>query len=671
MAMRSHGPFVLSAQRSDKTPQPTRFRRGMYISKFQVSNYKSYRNSGEVEFKPGFNILTGQNSAGKTALLEALTFQFAPRPHVGPATVPTPGIAPDPSTSVAVDLVISGQEMVQLLRTMSGARFQFPRPVNGFRFPSGLVFDGTPDRMNKALGELTQQSELQIRVQLTRSVTTGDSDSWAVKDANFLGIYQIDGAGHQQTQWPFFTVRVSPEATLLVDGGPSDRVTADDVRALLASQLRLRIYRFRAERFNVGQSPFGNNPTMSPNASNLPEVLNVLNANRPRFDELNREAGQILPQVRQVSVRPSGGNNVEILIWAHGKTDRLDLAIPLNECGSGVGQVLAILYVVMTSDHPQVIIVDEPQSFLHPGAVWKLVEVLKRYPRHQYIFATHSPTVITAADPATLIMVRAIDGESSLETMDPDNAKHLQAYLSEIGARLSDVFGADNILWVEGQTEEKCFPLLLRKLANRSLMGTAVVGIRQTGDLQGRDREKVLGTYRKLSEAKTLLPKAIAFVFDEECMAEKQKEDLRKMGPGLVHFLPMRMYENYLLDAEAVANVANGIKDLRERPVSADDVTRLFEAKRDMRDPKDPTGRQLLYFCKGITDVPADWKRHIHAADVLKDVFTELSDAKVSYEKTVHSVAITQLMIEQYPDKLRDLTKWLAGLVWPQERSGA
>jgi predicted ATPase len=45
--------------------------------------------------------------------------------------------------------------------------------------------------------------------------------------------------------------------------------------------------------------------------------------------------------------------------------------------------VLAILYVVMTSNHPQTIIIDEPQSFLHPGAVKKLIEVLKQYPQHQ------------------------------------------------------------------------------------------------------------------------------------------------------------------------------------------------------------------------------------------------------------------------------------------------
>jgi recombinational DNA repair ATPase RecF len=39
----------------------------MHISKFQITNYKSYRESGEIELKTGFNILTGQNSAGKTA----------------------------------------------------------------------------------------------------------------------------------------------------------------------------------------------------------------------------------------------------------------------------------------------------------------------------------------------------------------------------------------------------------------------------------------------------------------------------------------------------------------------------------------------------------------------------------------------------------------------------
>jgi len=48
--------------------------------------------------------------------------------------------------------------------------------------------------------------------------------------------------------------------------------------------------------------------------------------------------------------------------------------VPLSESGTGVGQVLAILYVVFTSEYPRTIVIDEPQSFLHPGAVRKLFE---------------------------------------------------------------------------------------------------------------------------------------------------------------------------------------------------------------------------------------------------------------------------------------------------------
>ena len=161
------------------------------------------------------------------------------------------------------------------------------------------------------------------------------------------------------------------------------------------------------------------------------------------------------------------------------------MALPLNQCGSGIGQVAAILYVVLTANHPQVIIIDEPQSLLHPGAIRKLIEVLKRYPQHQYIMATHSPTVITSANPATVTVARLEGVETRLQAIDIRQTQDLQLYLADIGARLSDVFGADNILWVEGQTEELAFPLILSQIAHRSLMGTAIVGIRQTGDLEG------------------------------------------------------------------------------------------------------------------------------------------------------------------------------------------
>ena len=65
------------------------------------------------------------------------------------------------------------------------------------------------------------------------------------------------------------------------------------------------------------------------------------------------------------------------------------------------------------ADFPQVILIDEPQSFLHPGAVRKLIEILRQHPQHQFIITTHSPTAVTAADPDVLLLLRVYASMSS------------------------------------------------------------------------------------------------------------------------------------------------------------------------------------------------------------------------------------------------------------------
>src|SRR5262249_10191187 len=159
--------------------------------------------------------------------------------------------------------------------------------------------------------------------------------------------------------------------------------------------------------------------------------------------------------------------------------------------------------------------------------------------------ATHSPTVISVADPATVTSARLNGAETTFQPIDTRQTRDLQLYLGDIGARLSDVFGADNVLWVEGQTEELAFPLILAQLAHRSLMGTSIVGIKQTGDLEGRDAKRVFELYRRLTGAAALLPPALGFILDRECRASTLREDLRRESQNRAHFLARRMFENY------------------------------------------------------------------------------------------------------------------------------
>lgn len=254
-----------------------------------------------------------------------------------------------------------------------------------------------------------------------------------------------------------------------------------------------------------------------------------------------------------------------MFIWTvDPSTERDDLAVPLTESGTGISQVLAILYVVLTSNFPRVFVIDEPQSFLHPGALRKLIGILKRYPEHQYIIATHSPAVITAADPNTISIVRMDDMESRVEALDVSETSSLRMMLAEVGARLSDVFGADSILWVEGRTEELCFPLILEGVAKRSQRGVEIIGVNQTGDFEGRNAKSTFRIYRKLSTGRGLLPPAVGFIFDREGRSKREIQDLKReskddRGRPQVYFLARRMYENYLLNPQAIAEVVSEI----------------------------------------------------------------------------------------------------------------
>jgi len=224
----------------------------------------------------------------------------------------------------------------------------------------------------------------------------------------------------------------------------------------------------------------------------------------------------VLPEIEAVTFRPNeqGGGRVRALLWNIDQdTEREDLAVPLSESGTGVGQVLAILYVVFTSEYPRTIVIDEPQSFLHPGAVRKLFEILKGYPQHQYMITTHSPNAVIAADPRALFLVRKEGEESVVEQLDVCETRDQARFLREVGASLSGVFGANNVLWVEGATEEECFPLIVSKVAERQLLGTKIVGVLSTGDLGGRHSRDVYRIYEGLSQSGGLLPPAVGFIF--------------------------------------------------------------------------------------------------------------------------------------------------------------
>lgn len=391
--------------------------------------------------------------------------------------------------------------------------------------------------------------------------------------------------------------------------------------------------------------------------------------NPARYKKLVELTGRVFPSISHISssLTESG---LEIRVWNIGiETEREDLAIPLSESGTGIGQVLAILYVVLTSDHPSVIIIDEPQSFLHPGAARKLIDILHDYDQHQFILATHSPGIISAADANTHTIVKYDGQQSQIDQIDVGERASQEQILYVVGARLSDVFGADGVLWVEGRTEEECFPLILDEVRDVRLGGVQIRGVKHTGDFEqknSRTAQLALSVYRQLTEGVGLLPPAMGFLFDSDGKSEKKKTELRKIGraQGIkVLFLKRRMFENYLLDDKAIASI---IVELDSK-LSEDEA---LEVVVDWMEKNKLDGRKSFWSNSKKGNRREDvWMEHVDGGRLLSELFKDITSNRVSYDKVKHGLMLSKKLIEDDPDRFIEIADQLVELLQSEEVS--
>ncbi|MEG4023743.1 AAA family ATPase [Microcoleus sp. S13C4] len=626
----------------------------MYISRLQLLNYKSFRDSGVLEFQPGINIIVGANNSGKTALLEALSLNFEKKSHRSLKTL----LHFNSDSCAKVSLVADKSAIEEVAKKLS-IDFQF-------------VYSDKTDRTLSAqtmhslfLEWLEVRAAVEIRVRMEESCKVAEIEK-SLSDSLTFNIYCVN-------KQDYLIDRAS--------GVNFNRNTADnEITTRIVQYFSCHTYRLYAERPNLASCLFGDRSELEPDASNLAEVLNQLqlSGKKKLFNRFLMYISTIFPEIGEVSVRPkpiikdSSGINasrrsqeLEILIWSKeaSENDREDLAFPLSECGTGIGQVLAILYAVLASPAPRTIIIDEPQSYLHPGAAKKLIEILKEFPQHQYFIATHSAEIISAANPSTIVKLRSEGGETKASMMNSQDIKEQRSLLAELGVSLSDVFGADRILWVEGPTEERCFPLILEKVAKKPLRGTQIIAVKNTGDFEGKRAHLVFDVYDKLSGGSSLFPPTVGFVFDLEERCQQEMKDLQKRSQHPVKFLERRMYENYLLHPDAIAAALNHEDAGREQPVSGEEVRERLETHKLNKNyfPKPNTQRSKDDTSKHLGN--AEWIGKIDAAKVLDALFADLSEARVKFKKTSHSLMLTEWLLENNPEHFADLAQFLRGIL--------
>jgi energy-coupling factor transporter ATP-binding protein EcfA2 len=600
----------------------------MRLIKARIEGFQSFSDSGDIELLEGINLVIGQNNAGKSALLRALLPDLPDDRHRTPRKWQSHEL---PTPKIYLTIEISGAEVRDwVLR--SGTQQYFPIAQE--------------QNCNAFMHEFFKRPNFPISV--TRSAGQAFS---AVYPSHQL-FRATPGQGAQAV--------VTPRNGDLTIQRNNSNGNHDTLPNLLFAAWKRDMFYFAAERMAIGEAAPGHADRLSPNAANLPNVLHWLSGERgDPFRKLVAHLREIFPTVGNLSVRtmPGSSNNLEVRVWPTEAMERVELSFPLNASGTGVAQVIALLTAIMTIDKA-IIIIDEINSFLHPAAVKALLRILQtEYAQHQYIITTHAPDVISFSNPTTIHLVKREGYESRVEKLNLADVGAFRDAAEHLGVSMADVFAAERVIWVEGQTEELCFPYLYQQAKGPLPPGTIFTSVAATGDFLAnrRNRKLVFEIYTRLSTAVATLAVAVAFSFDSEKLDETEKADMQRETKGALHFLPKRHLECYLIDPAAIAAFIAS-KDPQSSPTVTPDavVTALKKTTAECRFHNDD-------WKNDITD--EQWLACVDAANLIDTVCGRLSDQRVRFKKKADSLFLLRHILANTPSHLSGLVDYVARLV--------
>ena len=341
-----------------------------------------------------------------------------------------------------------------------------------------------------------------------------------------------------------------------------------------------------------------------------------------------------------------------------------DLANRIDQCGSGIGHVMSMLLQVVKHEDSRVFLVDEPQSFLHPGALRTLLKIFEEYSRHQYIFTTHSLTAIMAVQNKTVLLVERDNEVSKVKSVNVNDNTELEMALSELGTRRSDIFGMDAVIWVAGKTDANCYKMIMdnEKLEGRTGLpdGVNILGLVNTGDLEDKKHAKLaVQIYQQLSGGVGLLPSVLSFVFDGD--KHGAHEDLDQIHPDLIKYLPRQNYENYLIEVPSIlADVLNEQHTCRAQEYTEAQV-RHWIADNQAK-PK--------FYPAGVNCDENSWIENINGARFIEALFDELSGKERPYNKVRFGPIITERILAQKPDHFQEIVDLITGILESNSTTG-
>jgi energy-coupling factor transporter ATP-binding protein EcfA2 len=200
------------------------------------------------------------------------------------------------------------------------------------------------------------------------------------------------------------------------------------------------------------------------------------------------------------------------------------------------------------------LIIDEPEIYLHPDLQRQLIHVLRGVSA-DVLLATHSTEILNEVDPSDLLLIERRKSRATRLTGAGDLQSAIAALGSGHNVQLAQLARHRRVVFVEGG-DFTLLRLFARKLGRRELANGNGVAVVPLEGFSGWERVKpVAWGFEQV--LKTSI--SLSVVLDRDFRSEEELEWIKSQlvdSVEFVHIHDRKEIENYLLDSEALERAA-------------------------------------------------------------------------------------------------------------------
>lgn len=435
------------------------------LSNITITNYRSCKQVALTldDFTP----IVGYNNAGKSNILNAIEWFFEPS-----------ALTPNDFNDPAQPLIVTG-----LIRGITKA-----------------IVAKMPDNQQKAIIPYCIENELTIRRTMAKPGTAASAKLEVrdpQKDEKAADAWTLNPAGIPQALKALFPESIRIRAMEDAADDVSKASKSNTIGKLIAEIIEpVR----KDHEAGIRKSLDEIASTLSADGKNRATKLNEFDAGasdnlKELFPGLQIKLDVPLPEIPELF--KSGTVRVFETLGA------TTFQRPFESVGHGAQrciQMALIRYLAERknagdSDRRTLLLIDEPELYLHPQGVEQVRLALQTlsFNKYQVIFTTHAPAMLHRDQAKHTVIVRKQDPKIGTSVRKPlsvavteaiSDAPHQSRLLFELG-RASEIFFSDISLLAEGKTEGRLLPILYERAYGRTPRADRVglVPLGSSGDI--------------------------------------------------------------------------------------------------------------------------------------------------------------------------------------------